>query len=336
MRFVASFLIAISVFRVAEADSTPVKPSRDASPKSLLAAMAEAQEEQQRQKLEEEPFDKTHSALAPSLRTASTPSSEFAVLADEIDNLRNRIVVERANWQATQTPKSIRVKGAITVFNYRDDAVYEVSLAVEHVTDIQLEPGEQLTATPRAGDTKRWNVSLMTSGDAKNSVTHLVISPIDPDIETNLIIPTDRRTYHLKLRSTDFHMPSVQWRYPAKIEQSMNELTKRRESQESLVSVEGLHFNYDIEGDNYPWRPLRVFDDGRKTFLQMPKAMKASDAPALFLVENDEPLLVNYRVNGDYFVVDRLFEEAELRVGANRKVKIAVDSGKTFFERLFD
>ena len=67
-----------------------------------------------------------------------------------------------------------------------------------------------------------------------------------------------------------------------------------------------------------PWAPLRVFDDGRKTFVQFPPAARHLELPPLFKLDHPEATradLVNYRRSGDYLVVDGLLVAAELRAG---------------------
>jgi type IV secretion system protein TrbG len=82
------------------------------------------------------------------------------------------------------------------------------------------------------------------------------------------------------------------------------------------VRLDKLNFRYRIEGDDPPWRPLRAFDDGRKVFIQMPSGLSQGEAPPLFVAGSDgRPNLVNYRVRGAYYIVDRLFGAAELRLG---------------------
>lgn len=257
-------------------------------------------------------------------------------LAQQVDVLKNKVVIERTSLLATQSPRKVRVNGAKTVFNYKDTAIYEVTSAVDHVTDIQLKPGESLTTPPTAGDTVRWNVGVMRSGQAPGEVTHLIIKPLDENIETNLIITTDLHVYQLRLKSGNFHMPVISWNYPEDFDAQLQQAIKRDEVQEATVRPEELRFTYEVEGDDYSWKPVRVFDDGSKTFLQMPRNMRVSDAPALFLLEDSsEPLLVNYRVKGDYYIVDRLFEKAELRVGPKRKITIELDDGRNWFQRVF-
>ncbi len=257
-------------------------------------------------------------------------------LAKQVDELRNRLVVERATLLATQTPRNVKVNGARTVFNYREDSVYRVSSSVDYVTDIQLKPGERITSPPTAGDTVRWTIAVMESKSGSQQTTHIILKPTETDIETNLIIATDQHIYHLALRSGGTHMPAVLWNYPEDNEARLQAALKKERASEATVTPENLRFSYEISGDEVPWKPLRVFDDGLKTFIQMPRQVKVNEAPVLFIVEPlEEPLLVNYRVEGDYYIVDRLFENAQLVVGTKKKVLIALDDGKSFFERLF-
>ena len=67
---------------------------------------------------------------------------------------------------------------------------------------------------------------------------------------------------------------------------------------------------------------MRVYDDGTKTYLQMSPEMASFEAPALFVLEKNDPLLVNYRVKHALYIVDRLFDRAQLRVGEKSAVDI--------------
>lgn len=263
-----------------------------------------------------------------------TPAPSLETLATEVDELRSKLVVEKASLLALQSPRRVKVTGSKTVFNYLDTAVYEVTSAVDHVTDIQLKPGESLTTPPTSGDTVRWSVGVMKSGTAPLETTHLIVKPLDEKIQTNLVIATDQHVYQLRLKSGAYHMPVVAWNYPEDMERALHEAVKREASQEITITPDDLRFSYEVSPcDTYSWTPVRVFDDGRKTFIQMPKEMRVSEAPALFLIEDgNEPLLTNYRVKGDYYIVDRLIEKAELRVGSSRKVTIELER-PNWFER---
>jgi type IV secretion system protein TrbG len=89
-----------------------------------------------------------------------------------------------------------------------------------------------------------------------------------------------------------------------------------------------LNFDYRINGDDPEWRPLRVFGDERQTFIAFPASISVGEAPPLFITAaNGEAQLVNYRMRGDYYVVDRLFEAAELRLGEKNQDVVRITRG---------
>ena len=53
------------------------------------------------------------------------------------------------------------------------------------------------------------------SGQGSTRRVHILVKPTLPDIQTNLVVLTDRRTYHLELVSTkQTYMASISWTYP--------------------------------------------------------------------------------------------------------------------------
>jgi type IV secretion system protein VirB9 len=228
--------------------------------------------------------------------------------------------IKEANAEARVEPVKDGYINAIQVYPYTKGALYQLYAAPAQVTDIALEPGEKLVSVS-AGDTVRWVVGDTTSGEGKDSIVHILVKPIGADLETNLVITTDRRTYHLEMRSSaSTYMASVSWTYPAS---ELLALKKQRAEADVAtgavadtgINIEQLKFRYRIEGDA-PWRPLRVFDDGAKVYIQFPSGLAHSEAPPLFVVGPDaKPALVNYRVKGTTYIVDRLFAAAELRLG---------------------
>ena len=120
--------------------------------------------------------------------------------------------------------------------------------------------------------------------------------------------------------SPSTYMASVSWTYPAS---QLLALKKQRTEADLAaaavadtgVNINELRFRYRIEGDA-PWKPRQVFDDGAKVYIQFPSGLAQSEAPPLFVIGPDgKPALVNYRVRGTTYVVDRLFAAAELRLG---------------------
>ncbi len=223
-----------------------------------------------------------------------------------------------ANAAARIEPVKDGYINAIQVYPYTKGALYQLYAAVNQVTDIALEAGEKLVSVS-AGDTVRWVVGDTTSGEGKEAQVHILVKPIGADLESNLVITTDRRTYHLEMRSSQAtYMASVSWTYPASDLVSLRK--QRAETEAGAVAdtgpnLEQLHFRYRIEGDA-PWKPRQVFDDGAKVYIQFPSGLAQSEAPPLFVIGPDgKPALVNYRVRGTTYIVDRLFAAAELRLG---------------------
>ena len=236
--------------------------------------------------------------------------------------------VAAANRAGTIEPAPPVFINASAVIPFVESTIYHVYTAPERVTDIALQPGEVLGAVA-SGDTARWVIGDASSGTGADKRSHVLIKPFSVGLTTNLVITTDRRTYHLTVSSgAGGPMSSLSWTYP------QDALIALQESQAAtaaapiaaVLDVDALHFNYSISGDQPPWRPLRAFDDGRQTFIEFPSTLGVGEAPPLFLVDaKGDAQLVNYRLRGRYYVVDRLFDVAELRLGTKHQdiVRIA-------------
>ena len=228
--------------------------------------------------------------------------------------------VTDANAAARMEPVKDGYINAIQVYPYTKGALYQLYAAVNQVTDVALEPGEKLVSVS-AGDTVRWVVGDTSSGEGKDVQVHILVKPVGADLETNLVITTDRRTYHLEMRSSQAtYMASVSWTYPGSELVSLKKSRAESDAATNAVAEVGvkldeLRFRYRIEGDA-PWKPTQVFDDGAKVYIQFPPGLAQSEAPPLFVIGPDgKPALVNYRVRGTTYIVDRLFAAAELRLG---------------------
>jgi len=236
--------------------------------------------------------------------------------------------IRAATAAATKEPRSQDYRGAIQSYAYVEGAVYRLVTAPEHVTDIALQPGEALVAVA-AGDTARWTVGDTTSGAGEARRVHIMIKPLAPGLSTNMIVTTDRRVYHIALSSTArTAMAAVSWTYPQDsllaIERAADARRGTVEARPAIDPVR-LDFSYTIRGDKPVWRPLRAFDDGRQVYIEFPATLGQGEAPPLFVTgEDGGPELVNYRVSGRYYVVDRLFDRAELRQGMKRQTVVRI------------
>ena len=227
--------------------------------------------------------------------------------------------VEAANQAALQEPTGHGYVNAVQVYPFTDGALYRLYSAPEQVTDIALQPGETL-ASVSAGDTVRWVVGDTSSGSGGAKQVHVLVKPFSAGLKTNLVIMTDRRSYHLALESTDkTSMAAISWTYPQDQLVMLQQQSKQAEAASPVadgVALEDLHFRYAISGDNPPWRPVRAFDDGSKVYIEFPSRLDQGEAPPLFVVgPTGDSELVNYRVRRNYYIVDRLFAAAELRLG---------------------
>ena len=244
--------------------------------------------------------------------------------------------IEQANASASIEPNSSNYLNAIQVYPYTPGSLYQVYCAPQQVTDIALQPGEELTSVS-AGDTIRWIVGDTVSGAIGGEQVHILVKPTKPNLSTNLVITTSKRTYYLELHSyKDTYMAAVSWRYPREAlglrgVKKMKRRAKPKTATTSTpsLSIENLNFHYEIKGGHPHWRPLRAFDDGHKVFIQFPARLDQGEAPPLFVMgRKGKSQLVNYRVKGAYYIVDRLFKTAELRLGEKKQdvVRIVRDT----------
>jgi type IV secretion system protein VirB9 len=238
--------------------------------------------------------------------------------------------------KSTQKPDDAIKDMAKTVYTHIPGSIYTMWCRKGFVTDIQLQTGESIIAV-NGGDTVRWLVETTTSGgNGVPETQHVFVKPLQSDVLTNVIISTDKRIYQLKAIATEnTYSPIISWTYPADEKSSMlfvqKQITKEKSEVilDEAVPPENLFFKYKIKSnagifaDEYPWTPLKTFNDGTKTYIQTNPQMKNNESPALFVKDrNGNVNLVNYRLKNNYFIVDRLFETAELRNGTDEIVTI--------------
>jgi len=221
--------------------------------------------------------------------------------------------------------------------------------AVLQVCDVILQVGERVN-TINMGDSVRWMVEPAITGSGVGEVQHLIIKPLDVGIETSMVVTTNRRTYHFRLRShRTQYMPQVVFTYPEdamakweaiKTREVVERQKKVEERQEKTMSETGeylgnMRFDYTVSGRAI-WKPVRVYNDGIKTIIQMPSVMVQTEAPTLLVVRkdgglftDDEMVLVNYRVQGNRYIVDTIFDKAILIAGVGSgQDRITIQRGK--------
>ena len=227
--------------------------------------------------------------------------------------------VENANAAARVEPRREGYFNSIQIYPWSEGALYQVYAAPGQITNIALEPGESLTgAGPiAAGDTARWIIGDTESGSGITRRVHVLVKPTRPDITTNLVITTDRRIYMIELRSGERpYMPAVAWAYPPPPASQRQAVP----ATPVIPAVAARNYRYGLTGDTPPWRPISVYDDGRRVYVEFPRGIVQGEMPPLFVIGADgEPQIANSRIHQNILIVDRLFGAAELRLGSGER-----------------
>ncbi|WP_137891157.1 P-type conjugative transfer protein TrbG [Ramlibacter sp. 2FC] len=240
-----------------------------------------------------------------------------------------KLRVSRANEEARIAPTREGYVNAIQVWPYADGALYQVYASPGRVTVIALQEGEELV-TVSAGDTVRWIVGDTASGAGATLRVNILVKPTRVGLKTNLVITTNRRTYLLELSSTpQAWMASVSWDYPKDRMLALQRQAQKAQAAapvDSGLSLEQIKFRYAITGDSPSWKPLRAFDDGQRVYIQFPGGIAQGELPPLFVIgPQGDGQLVNYRFRSPYYIVDRLFGAAELRLGDKQAQVVRIE-----------
>lgn len=250
---------------------------------------------------------------------------------------------EKKNLQNVKKYKEDKNRQS-TVFSSKGDIIYAygkqqavVICSVMNVCDLELEEGETINSV-NVGDPTRWSIEPAVTGSENGGQSqHVLIKPLDIGLRTNMIIATDRRAYRVDLKSTETqYYPHVKFSYPEKLLAQFRQqqlLEKERKDKNSITTdkVSGtktylgdLNFDYEVSG-NVSWKPVRVYDDGRKTIIEMPKSMEYAKAPALMLLadkgglfSDEQTEIINYRLQENRYVVDGIFDTAILTMGLDK------------------
>ncbi|GMO54518.1 MAG: P-type conjugative transfer protein TrbG [Termitinemataceae bacterium] len=232
-------------------------------------------------------------------------------------------VVINANTKGILKPSEY--SRAAVVYDYNADWVYELYTQIYRVSDVSLMPGEKVSEAPFISDSERWMLGAGIHFENGVPVQHIYVKPTETGLDASLIINTDMRVYHLILKSyKDIHMPKVHWRYPEYPDSGMpNNFVKKSEPHSNSNEDSGgvdprfLSFDYNItysRSRKPRWLPELSYDDGKKTYITLPKGTLQSEMPGIFENRSD---VVNYRVAQNVIIIDKLIEKITLKLGKN-------------------
>lgn len=215
-----------------------------------------------------------------------------------------------AGWQKpVYVPSDGESKGARVTYEYKDDSLFYVNTKLGFVNDIELRPGEVVTHIA-GGDTKRWLIDKAIVGN----VQHVYIKPIEPDIDTNIIINTNQRAYRLYVVVSNDYDPLISFTFP---DSPASGQRLRVPEDNPPVYGDRVNKNYEIRVKKKADKsliPLEIFDDGRQTFIRISKDNKY-DLPVLYSIDSwnkKNIAMVNYRVKGEYIIADGVYPHGRL------------------------
>jgi type IV secretion system protein VirB9 len=273
----------------------------------------------------------TPSVSATKQKTTVVPSSGKPITLKPSDTKKIATgddAVKQANAASIQKPVSGDYVNAIMYFGYQPGLLYQIYCAPLHITDIEFQAGEEIVSAS-GGDTSRWSISETTSGDGAQKQAHLLVKPRASNINNVVVVTTNKRSYHLLLKSSDTtYMPIVAWHYPDDgliINHPLSSNTLNQ-GKNDLSQLNKLDFNYiaNVSSGRTPdWMPTMIFNDGQKTYIRF--ASTFANAPTLFISSGESERVVNYRVAGDYYIVDTVIQQGELRMG---KTVVTINYGK--------
>lgn len=240
-----------------------------------------------------------------------------------------RMAIAQANASARTQSRSDDFVGGVQVFTYQPGEVYEVWTAPLRVTTLTLSPGETIVAKA-AGDTVRWQIGETTSGTGAAQRAHVLLKPLQRGLETNLVLTTNQRVYMLELKSgpPEVFNAAVTWDTPPPLTEVPAVDASARLADPIVAPTGAVDGRYRVaaQGHRPRWTPTAVMNDGVRTFITFPPDLQVDESPALFVVAtNGEAQMVNYRQQGGVFIVDRVFDRAELRLGDHHPQVVRIE-----------
>ena len=239
----------------------------------------------------------------------------------------DRPALKGKNAAKASTDSSIQVPEQFTngtmYYDFDPDFTYEIYCQPYRVTDLILEPGEQVIEMPFLSEEKVWEIGAGVSRQNGIDTQHFFLKPAYSGLITSFILITDKRVYHLLLKSyKDCYMTQVKWKYPNTMPftiktdamEEINKLSKETTGVDPAFLSFDYKMSYSVFKKPY-WLPTRVYDDGKHTYITMNETVLHMTSPVLFNERNER---INYSVNKNLIVINELIEKVTLRVGKEK------------------
>lgn len=252
----------------------------------------------------------------------------------EKPGLKGKDAARKSTEESIQAPE--KWTSGTMYYDFDPDFTYEIYCQPYRVTDLMLEPGEQVIEMPFLSEEKVWEIGAGVSRSNGIDTQHFFLKPAYSGLVTSFIIITDKRVYHMLLKSyKDCYMTQVKWDYPGTMPFTLNlgsatlsaggnsgsTLKDRLSGNSAASGVDPAHLSFDYKmsfSKKVYWLPTRVYDDGKRTYIVMDETVLHMTSPILLNRRNER---INYSVNKNVIVINELIEKVTLRIG-KRKVVI--------------
>ncbi len=224
--------------------------------------------------------------------------SSYSAFADNVDlDDRDLKTLSKLDLLDAKQVAGTAYKAGLVTFAY-GSGIPTVVCALLELTDLAFEKGESILSV-QLGDSVRWNIESAISGSANDSVEHLIVKPLEAGLKTSMLITTDRRTYHIRLKSTeaDF-MPAVVFSYP----NSLKLPSKKHYGDDSYLQYTS---NYDSNEDHNDYSET---NSSLKNYSSVQNvSYEGNSRPALNVAatynDSTQRRNYNYSVDGDLKII---------------------------------
>lgn len=216
------------------------------------------------------------------------------------------------NSEAIQTPRKTNRESKFRTYVYNPNDVYYYLGHYLYQSYIEFADDETV-GTISMGDSTAWQLVPQQN--------RLFLKPIGDYPQTNMTVITNKRIYHFELDAKDAKGMNddeliyyVKFTYPTDKDTTIVQFpTKTKTDVPDLSDLSKYNFNYEFTGSE-KIAPVKVFDDGKFTYFEF--SNNNAEVPAIFLVDSEGyEGLVNFRVNGQYVVVEMVSSQFTLRSG---------------------
>lgn len=224
--------------------------------------------------------------------------SSYSAFADNFDlDDRDLKTLSKLDLLDAKQVAGTAYKAGLVTFAY-GSGIPTVVCALLELTDLAFEKGESILSV-QLGDSVRWNIESAISGSANDSIEHLIVKPLEAGLKTSMLITTDRRTYHIRLKSTeaDF-MPAVVFSYP----NSLKLPSKKHYGDDSYLQYTS---NYDSNEDHNDYSDTNSSIKNNSSVQNVSYEVNSRPALNVAATYNDstQKRNYNYSVDGDSKII---------------------------------